>query len=430
VTAAASSRPTPRIVLHTGKGGVGKTTMSAATAIAAAQAGHRTLLLSTDPAHSVADVLGVEMVADPVPVEGVDGLWAAQVDTLGRFEQAWTDIRGYLVGVLSARGIAQVQAEELTVLPGADEVVALLEVHRHATSGAFDVIVVDCAPSGESLKLLALPETIRFYGDRLLGAPARLMRSLAAGFAGLTGTRAEARSAAGPSAADVSDALGRLLDNLTAARKLLADNNITGIRLVITPERVVIAEARRLLTAFALHGFCVESVLINRVLPEDTGHSPFLAAWRTAQAACLSSIGESFGRLHIHRATLTAQEPVGLPHLRALGLELFHGLDPVADPVPPSDMRTEGSDGRYQLVLELPLADRAEVDLSRSGDDLIVTVGPHRRRIALPSVLQRCRTRGATFRGDALVVEFEADPDLWPAALSASLDSGDRAGVR
>ncbi len=415
--------------MHTGKGGVGKTTLSAATAIAAAQVGHRTLLLSTDPAHSVADVLGTDLTADPARVAGVDGLWAAQVDTRGRFEQAWSDIRDYLVGVLSARGIAQVQAQELTVLPGADEVVALLEVLRHARGGDFDVIVVDCAPSGESLKLLALPETIRFYGDRLMGAPARLMRTLAAGFAGLTGHRTDAAGAAGaaaPSAAAISDSLGRLLDNLTAARELLADNNITGIRLVVTPERVVIAEARRLLTAFALHGFAVESVLVNRVLPEDQDHGPFLTAWRAAQSACWPSITESFGRLRIHQVSMTAQEPVGPVRLGAIALQLFGGLDPVADPVPSCGLRTEGADGRYRLLLELPLADRGDIELSRAGDDLIVTVGPQRRRIALPSVLQRCRTTGATFEGDALVIEFEADPDLWPAALAGSLGAGAR----
>ena len=231
-----------RIALHTGKGGVGKTTVSTATAIAAAMAGHRTLLLSTDPAHSISDVLGVEVGADPGPVPGVEGLWAAQVDTRVRFEQAWSQIRRYLVGALAARGIAEVQAEELTMLPGADEIVALLELHRYAinptgsAAGEFDVIVVDCAPSGESLKLLAVPETVRFYGDRLMGAPARLMRTLA----GLTGSRAGRDSG---TVDDVSDAFGQLLDNLTAARNLLTDNEITGIRIVLTPERVVIAEA-------------------------------------------------------------------------------------------------------------------------------------------------------------------------------------------
>ncbi len=417
-----------RIALHTGKGGVGKTTMSAATAIAAAAAGHRTLLLSTDAAHSVGDVLGVEVGADPAAVDGVDRLWVAQVDTRGRFEEAWSDIRGYLVGVLSARGLAQVQAEELTVLPGADEIVALLEVHRYAGTGDYDVIVVDCAPSGESLKLLALPETIRFYIDRLMGTPARLMRTIASGFAGLTGVRPGRDPG---SVDDVSDALGGLLDRLSAARNLLADNNITGIRIVLTPERVVIAEARRLLTALALHGFAVEAVLVNRVLPQDAaGAGAFLSSWRDTQAANMPLINESFPGLRIHQVTMTGNEPIGLQPLTLIADELFGGIDPMAEPVPAAGLRTEGADGRYRLLIALPLAERGAVDLSRAGDDLIITVGADRRRIALPSMLQRCRTSGASFTDDALVVHFEADPNLWPASLSATLDSADLAEVR
>jgi arsenite-transporting ATPase len=404
-----------RIVLHTGKGGVGKTTVSAATAIAAASAGHRTLLLSTDPAHSVSDVLGFDFGPDPAPVVGVPGLWAAQVDTMIRFEQAWSDVRRYLVGVLAARGMAEVQAEELTVLPGADEIVALLEVHRHATDpeSAFDVIVVDCAPSGESLKLLAVPETVRFYGDRLMGAPARLMRTLSHGFGGRNG-----------SLENVTDALGGLLDKLTSAREVLVDNSITGIRIVLTPEAVVIAEARRLLTALALHGFAVDAVVVNRVLPPDqgTGHG-FLADWRAAQAANLPLIDESFSALPKLWVTMRGHEPVGVARLTEIAAELFGGGDPVAGPVPAAGLRTDGSDGRYRLLISLPLAERGEIHLGRAGADLIVTVGAHRRRIALPSTLQRCRTTGAEFADDALVVEFEADPDLWPAALSRTLSA-------
>jgi arsenite/tail-anchored protein-transporting ATPase len=414
-----------RIALHTGKGGVGKTTLSAATAIAAAAAGHRTLLLSTDPAHSVADVLARPVGADPTPVAGVAGLWAAQVDTRTRFEHAWADIRGYLVGALSARGIAQVQAEELTVLPGAEEIVALLEVYRYATEGQFDVLVVDCAPSGESLRLLALPETIRFYADRLLAAPARLLRALATGMGGLGG---RARSNA-TSTTDIADSLGDLLDKLTSARDLLADSAITGVRIVLTPERVVIAEARRLLTALALHGYAVEAVLVNRVLP-DVVAGTFLRDWRAAQVANMPLIAESFPNLAVHIAELSAVEPIGVDMLEAVARSVFKGADPMAGPLPRAGLRTEGERGRYRLILDLPLAERGAVELSRAGNDLVVTVGPHRRRIALPSALQRCRTTGARFDDDALVVEFVADPGQWPSALISQLPEADLAAAR
>ena len=207
------------MLLHTGKGGVGKTTVSAATAIAAAGRGHRTLVLSTDPAHSLADVFGGPIGPDPEPIPGVPDLFAAQVDTRIRLEQAWSAIREYLVGVLAARGMAEVQAEELTVLPGAEEILALLEVRRHAESGRFDAIVVDCAPSGETLRLLALPETVAFYAGRLMGTPRRVLRSR---------RRVAGRAGPGLPRGEVRDALGDLLAELTAARTMLCDPHTTG----------------------------------------------------------------------------------------------------------------------------------------------------------------------------------------------------------
>lgn len=411
-----------RIVLHTGKGEVGKTTVSAATAVAAAAAGYRTLLLSTDSAHSIADVLDQPVGAEPTPVDGVDRLWAAQVDTRGQLELAWSGIRRYLVGVLAARGVAEIQAEELTVLPGADEIVALLAVHRYATGvvqdRAFDVLVVDCAPSGESLRLLGLPETVKFYADRLRSTPARLIRTLAFGLGALGAppSPGEDRGAEAP-----ADLLGSLLDDLTAARDLLADHSITGVRLVLTPERVVIAEARRLYTALALHGFGVQAVVVNRLLPDSAGEQGFLSSWRREQQANLPLIAESFAPLPLHSVELSGQEPVGPELLHRIADQLFAGVDPVAAPARGGGLRTEGGGGRYRLMLALPLADRDSIELGRAGDDLIVTVGPLRRRITLPSTLRRCRTSGATFRGDDLVVEFEADPELWPAALAGEL---------
>ena len=404
-------RPGTRIALHTGKGGVGKTTISAATAVACAERGSRTLLVSTDPAHSVADVLAVPVGADPTPVDDVPGLWAAQVDTRGRFEQSWSQIRGYLVGVLAAHGMAEVQAEELTVLPGAEEIVALLELRRLAESGDFDVIVVDCAPTGETLRLLALPETIGFYAQRLMGAPHRVLSSLAASFTGTPGSV--------PTAA-VRDAFGELLTELMAARTLLADPDVTGVRLVLTPERVVIAEARRLFTALSLYGFTVEAAIVNRVLPPNAG-GEFLRRQREAQREALVQVSESFEGMTIRHAPMIPGEPVGVQALSAFARVVFGDADPLASTGHSIGIDVEGADGQYVLALPLPLVQRGDLTLSRSGDDLVVTVGDVRRRISLPSVLRRCTVSGARFDHGRLLIEFDADPGQWPQSLRESV---------
>jgi arsenite-transporting ATPase len=407
-----------RIALHTGKGGVGKTTISAATAVACAAGGARTLLVSTDPAHSIADVLGTPVHGDPTPVDGVPRLWSAQVDTRGRFEQSWSHIRDYLVGVLSARGMAEVQAEELVVLPGAEEIVALLELRRLAASGDFDAIVVDCAPTGETLRLLALPETIGFYAQRLLGAPQRVLRSIAASFTGLPGA---------PSAS-VRDAVGELLSELMAARALLADPEITGVRLVLTPERMVVAEARRLFTALSLHGFRVDAVTVNRLLPSGVG-GEFLRRQREAQRDAMMQVEESFQGMTIRRVLQKPEEPIGVEQLGQLATDMFESVDPLATAGTGPAIEVGGSDGWYQLSVPLPLVDRSDIALSRSGSDLVVTAGDVRRRIALPSVLQRCTTEGASFADGRLIIDFAADPALWPASLTTGLTGAALAGA-
>jgi arsenite-transporting ATPase len=411
-----------RIALHTGKGGVGKTTISAATAVACAAGGARTLLVSTDPAHSIADVLGTPVHGDPTPVDGVAGLWAAQVDARGRFEQSWAHIRQYLVGVLSARGMAEVQAEELTVLPGAEEIVALLELRRLAASGQFDAIVVDCAPTGETLRLLALPETIGFYAQRLLGAPQRVLRSIAASFTGMPGA---------PNAT-VRDALGELLSELMAARALLADPAITGVRLVLTPERMVVAEARRLFTALSLHGFRVEAVTVNRLLPRGVG-GEFLRRQRDGQREAMTHVEESFQGLPIRRVLQRPEEPIGIEQLVELAESMYGDLSSSVDPLAVGGagpaIEVSGADGWYQLSVPLPLVERGDLALSRSGSDLVVTVDSVRRRIALPSVLQRCTTEGASFSDGRLIIDFAADPALWPAGLTAGMTGAALAGA-
>lgn len=406
--------PATRTVLFTGKGGVGKTTLAAATAVAAARAGSRTLVLSTDPAHSLSDVLGLPLTGEPILVgavgSGASLLWAAEVDVRGRFEAAWSQIRQYLVGVLAARGVAEVTAEELVVLPGADEILALLELEQQAASGAFDVIVVDCAPTGETLRLLALPETLSFYADRLFGAPQRLLRALAAGLGGVTG-----RGSTGPDG-EVRDAVTELLGRLTAARALLTAPT-SGVTVVSTAEHVVLAEARRAYTALSLHGYRVSGVVLNRLLPADAD-GEWAARVRAGQQHQLTAAAESFAGLPVFHAPLRAVEPVGVAALAELALEVYGDRDPLpANDASRPGLQVGGGQGAYTLTVPLPLADRGQVQLTRSGDDLVITVGTQRRRIALPSLLQRCLATGASFQDEALVVAFVPDPARWPEAL-------------
>jgi len=400
-----------KVALFTGKGGVGKTTLAAATGYAAARRGLRTLLLSTDAAHSLTDVLQLPLSGTPTPVPGSPSglVHAAEVEVRTEFESAWSAVRSNLVGLLAARGVAEVTAEEITVLPGADEIICLLQVEKWATSGDYDLIVVDCAPTGETLKLLALPDTLSFYADRFFSAPARVLRSLAAGLTGRS---------AGPGE-QAKETVTALLDRLTRVRELLTDPERSGIRLVVTPEHMVIAEARRALTALALHGYPVSAVLVNRILPDEVS-----GVWaenvRRSQLVQLAEAANSFGALPIHHLPTMDVEPLGGDRLDVLGRMLYGDTDPfVASPAPV--LRVEGSGGRYSMTLPLPLAERSGLGLSRADDDLIVTLGPHRRRIALPSVLTRCRTTGARFEADSLVITFEPDPDRWPSALAGAL---------
>jgi len=389
-----------RILLFTGKGGVGKTTASAATAAAAAR-GRKVLVLSTDPAHSLGDALGVRL--GPTPTEVDTGLYAMQVDAQRAFEQSWREIQTYLTGVLERAGVEALQAEELTVLPGAEEVLALLEVTRQATSGPWDLVVVDCAPTGETLRLLALPEALTWYVDRVFPAQRRALRAV----------RPLLSRVSGPAVPrdDVFDAVERLHRELVQVRAVLT-SPATSVRLVLTPEAVVVAEARRTLTSLALYGYRVDGLLANRVFPSST--DPFLAGWAAAQAAQLDAVRADAGGLPVLVSPYRAVEPVGLAALTAFGQQLYGDTDPAADCVDPLELlEVRRSSEGFELSLALPLARREDLDLTRTGDELAVTVGGHRRVLALPSALRRCTVAGASLSDGRLVVRFEPDPALW-----------------
>jgi arsenite-transporting ATPase len=408
-----------RIVLFTGKGGVGKTTTASATAYRLADRGVKTLLLSTDIAHSLADALDVPLTDEPVEV--APSLWAVQIDTQGRFEAAWRDVQAFLIDMLARGGVDPITADELTVLPGVDEVLALLAVRELALTGNWDALVVDCAPTAETLRLLALPEALSWYLDRVFPVHRRIAKSMRP-IASMLG-RGEALP---PDT--LFEALLRLNDELASVRQLLGDPKVTTVRLVLTPESVVAAEARRTFTALALYGYAVDLVVANRVFP--AGDDAWRAGWAAAQRRQLTAIRESFAGLPVSELPYHAAEPVGAEALRAMADELYGempGADPAPVPAITELMRVEHVGAEFVLHLALPLAQRADVDAVRAGDDLVVSVGPNRRVLTLPSVLRRCVVVGGEFDGRELRVRFRPDPELWPTRPRPKPGPGRRA---
>lgn len=383
-----------RIVLFTGKGGVGKSTVAAGTAALAAAAGHRTLVLSTDAAHSLGDAYGVEVGPEPTPV--ADGLFVQQVDAQRRFEQSWAEVQGYLLSVLDASGVDPVAAEELTVLPGAEEVLALLELRLQVLEGDWDVVVVDCAPTAETLRLLALPEALGWYMERVFPTQQRVVRAL----------RPVLTRAAGVPmpAAPVFDAIARLHAELGEVHALLSGPR-SSVRIVLTPEQVVLAEARRSWTSLSLFGYRVDGVVANRVFPAG-GADDWRTRWVRAQDAVLAEVEQSFAGLPVWRSEYRPDEPVGVAALATLATDLYAGADPLAPPTGDGPFRVTRTSEGAVLRLALPLARREEVDLARHGDELVVTVGSYRRVLTLPAGLARHRVAGAGVRDGELRVRF------------------------
>ncbi|MFL6061422.1 MAG: ArsA family ATPase [Marmoricola sp.] len=388
-----------RIILFTGKGGVGKTTSAAGTATLAAAGGQRTLVMSTDAAHSLGDAFSCVIGAEPTPV--AENLWVHQVDAQRRFERSWGDIQGYLMSVLDAAGVDPITAEELTVIPGAEEVLALLELRQHALSDQWDVIVVDCAPTAETLRLLALPEALNWYMSRMFGVQRRVMRAL---------RPVLTRAAGVPMPEDsVFEAVERLHGELEEIQQILTDKDAS-VRLVLTPEAVVVAEARRSLTTLSLYGYRVDGVIANRVFPAG-GADPWREAWVSAQESVLAEVRQSFVDLPIWTSSYQPGEPMGAAALAAFAEAAYDGDDPLAVPDGDGPMTITRTETGAVLRIALPFAAKEDVDLARHGDELVVTVGSYRRLLALPAALARHTVTGARVEAGSLQVRFRSDYD-------------------
>jgi arsenite-transporting ATPase len=391
-----------RILLYTGKGGVGKTTVAAATGLMLAARGKRTLVMSVDAAHSLADVFDLPVgLADhhrgePVPV--AENLWIQEVDVTEEIARHWQDISGYITTLLAVTGVEEVLAEELAIFPGMEEVSALLYVNRYARENAYDVLILDCAPTGESLRFISLPPTLDWYMKKLF----RLERSL------LRVARPVAEKVVDvPLPSDrYFDNVQSLADKLDGVDTLLKDPKTTTVRLVTNAEKIVIRETQRAFMYFGLYGFTVDAVIVNRLLPAGV-EDPFFRKWRKTQSQFLEEARRYFDPVPIWTLPLRDDQVVGEEALLQLGRDLYGERDPAASNRVEAPYRWTKKEGSYVLALDLPFVEKDEVDVAVASGDLIVHVGNFRHHIPIPRTLSGCAPSGARVENGTLTVRFE-----------------------
>jgi arsenite-transporting ATPase len=389
-----------RILLFTGKGGVGKTTTAAATALRCADAGLRTVVLSTDPAHSLSDAFDVPLGPLVAPI--TEHLHGQQLDAQDRMEESWHEIQGWLREVFAWAGVDGLEAEELSVVPGLDEIFALTDIKQLASSGDWDVVVVDCAPTAETIRFLSLPDILSRYMERLFPVGRQLNK-----VASPLLSRVTSLPVAGD---DVFAATTRFYERLEGVRDILTDGSRTSVRLVVNPERIVIAEARRTYTYLSLFGYRVDAVIANRLLPATVA-DPWFERWKALHVEHLKAIEDGFAPLPVLKVDLAPEELVGVDALRGFGAQVYGERDPAAVLHDGQPLRVHRRNGRTTLSLDLPFAAKDELELGRRGDELLVRVGPYRRAVTLPDSLRSRPVADASLTGGTLKVVFEGSRD-------------------
>jgi arsenite-transporting ATPase len=385
-----------RILLYTGKGGVGKTSIAAATALLCADRGLRTIVLSTDIAHSLADAFDLPLGPEPTAI--APELEGQEPDVYHNIARYWSTIQSYVSELFAWRGLDDVMAEEMTVLPGMDELGNLLWITDHVDSGRYDVVVVDAAPTGETLRLLSLPDASRWWIERIAPIGRRVSR---------IGRPMLERMLGVPIPHDeVFAAAERLLDRLADVHRLLSDPDRTSVRITLALDKLAVAEARRSFTYFHLFGYPSDLVIANRVLPADAG--PYFADLRQAQQRYLPIVEAEFGPVPVRTVPQFDHEMVGVEQLRELGRSLFGDEDPTAVHYRGEPYRVRREDGTYLLQVALPFTSRDDLQLSRRSDELVLQVGGWRRTLFLPRALLSAPTLGAKMDDGTLEIRFKA----------------------
>jgi arsenite-transporting ATPase len=380
-----------RIILYLGKGGVGKTTISAATAVRSAMSGKRTLVVSTDLAHSLADCLNRPLTSEPTEI--APNLWAQEVNVLDEMRRSWGKLQETMSRLLRQRGMDAVLAEELALIPGMDEIVSLINIYRNAQQGNFEVVVIDAAPTGETVRLLSMPDTFQMYAGRLNG----LQNSLARPFL----------KAVIPTT-EILEAVQVLSERVKTLREVLTNAEISSYRPVVNPERMVIKEALRAETYLALFGYPIDAVICNRVIAPGDYQDTFMQEMYRNQEKLRLQIHQTFAPLPIWEAPYYSHEILGVSQLGALAQTIFGNTDPtqIFYRGPVQEVTQQGD--KYILRLPLPHVEMDKVLMTRKGDEMIIEIGNFKREITLPNVLANQEATVARFVNKALEIHFTA----------------------
>jgi arsenite-transporting ATPase len=384
-----------RIILYTGKGGVGKTSVAAATAVKSARKGLKTLVVSTDPAHSLGDSFDIRLSSEPVEIE--KNLWAQEIDSIHEVEKGWGQVQKYLTVLFTSKTVKDITTEELTVFPGMEDLLSLLRILKYYKEKTFDVIIIDCAPTGETLALLSFPEMLRWWMDKLFPIKRKAIKVLKPVAEPLLGL---------PMPSDyVMGEIENIYVQLDEMKRIFSDRDVTSIRIVVNPEKMVIKEAQRSFTYLNIYNFNVDAIVVNRVIPENVSDDYF-KVWKDIQRKYNEMIIDSFSPLPIYYAPLFEQEVLGLRMLNRMGEEIFKEENPIDIKYNVRTYTITKQNNEYILSIYMPFVDKKEVALNQKGDELIIRVGNIKRNVTLPRTLLNLSVKGAKFENETLNIRF------------------------
>ncbi len=385
-----------RVILFTGKGGVGKTSVAAATALRSAELGYRTIVLSTDAAHSLSDSFDIPMGNEPRQI--VPNLWGQETEIYYTLDTYWGVISKFVSTLLSWRGMDSIVADEVAILPGMEELANLLYIARYQDEGKYDVAIIDCAPTGETLRLLSFPEMMHWWMSHMFPIQRRVAKAIRPVVGTLTNIPVPSN--------EVFDAVGELYSELQKVHDLLTDGEQSSMRLVVNPEKMVIKEAQRTLTYLNLFGYYTDAVICNRLIPEKVSDGYF-KDWKKSQKRYHRLIEEGFSPLPILDMPLLEQEVVGLPMLKVMAEKIYGEEDPTRVFFKGRTQDIYKENGRYVLTINLPFTSKGKISLTHGRDELDIKVANYRRNIMLPHVLRGLGVAEAKFKEGRLRIKFE-----------------------